>query len=231
MNQNNLNVLVVQFTNELKQTNIPYFRGAVIAALGEQADVLFHNHTENGFRYAYPLIQYKRVKGKAAIVCIKDGTEQIGRFFADADMDLRIGNTQMKMEIETIRPHKITVQVWDTMFKYRIRRWLPLNSQNYKEYMLLEGLKEKIAFLERILTGNLLSFTKGVDVFLDKEVLCELTSVSEPFYIINKGVKLMAFDVEFKANLSIPDYVGIGKNASIGCGVITRVIDKDKIEK
>lgn len=80
MNQNNLNVLVVQFTNELKQTNIPYFRGAVIAALGEQADVLFHNHTENGFRYAYPLIQYKRVKGKAAIVCIKDGTEQIGRF-------------------------------------------------------------------------------------------------------------------------------------------------------
>lgn len=41
----------------------------------------------------------------------------------------------------------------------------------------------------------------------------------------------MAFDVEFKANLSIPDYVGIGKNASIGCGVITRVIDKDKIEK
>lgn len=41
MNQNNLNVLVVQFTNELKQTNIPYFRGAVIAALGEQADVLF----------------------------------------------------------------------------------------------------------------------------------------------------------------------------------------------
>ena len=33
----------------------------------------------------------------------------------------------------------------------------------------------------------------------------------------------MAFDIEFVTNMSLPDYIGIGKNASIGYGVITHV--------
>ena len=32
----------------------------------------------------------------------------------------------------------------------------------------------------------------------------------------------MAFDVEFKANITLPQYVGVGKNASIGFGILTK---------
>ena len=31
----------------------------------------------------------------------------------------------------------------------------------------------------------------------------------------------MAFDIEFKTNLSLPQYIGIGKNASVGYGTLT----------
>ena len=37
----------------------------------------------------------------------------------------------------------------------------------------------------------------------------------------------MAFNADFKCNLSIPNNIGIGKNASIGCGIIHQV-RKDK---
>lgn len=36
----------------------------------------------------------------------------------------------------------------------------------------------------------------------------------------------MAIDVDFKCNLSIPNYVGIGKNASMGYGVIHQLREK-----
>lgn len=38
----------------------------------------------------------------------------------------------------------------------------------------------------------------------------------------------MAFDIEFKTNFSLPDYLGIGKNASIGYGVVTHVQSEKK---
>ena len=87
----------------------------------------------------------------------------------------------------------------------------------------MEGISEKISFLESILIANLLSFSKGIGVYVEKEIQCKLTSLHDPFLVKNKGIKLMAFDIEFVTNMSLPDYTGIGKNASIGYGVVTHV--------
>ena len=47
-----------------------------------------------------------------------------------------------------------------------------------------------------------------------------------PKIVTAKGVKMLAFDVEFKTNLSIPDYMGIGKHVSLGYGTVVRNYDK-----
>ncbi|MDR1783619.1 MAG: hypothetical protein LBR13_05100, partial [Dysgonamonadaceae bacterium] len=57
---NKISILTVRFNNEITQHEIQKFRGAVVAML-QNNNVLFHNHTDDGFRYAYPLIQYKRI--------------------------------------------------------------------------------------------------------------------------------------------------------------------------
>ena len=75
-----IKTLIIRFANPIRSKEIPFFRGAVIQSL-EQKNILFHNHTENGFRYSYPLIQYKSLGGKAAIVCVDNGTEAIGEIF------------------------------------------------------------------------------------------------------------------------------------------------------
>ena len=73
--KNTVDLLTICFKNEILASEIPLFRGAVIHAIQDKADVLFHNHVGQSFRYAYPLIQYKRIRKKAAIVCLKQGTE------------------------------------------------------------------------------------------------------------------------------------------------------------
>jgi hypothetical protein len=37
---------------------------------------------------------------------------------------------------------------------------------------------------------------------------------------------MQAFDVEFKTNVSLPDYIGLGKGASTGFGVVVKKREK-----
>ena len=57
------------------------FRGSLIKAMGSNAHPLMHNHTEEGLRFGYPLVQYKSVEGRACVVAIDEVGEYILRYF------------------------------------------------------------------------------------------------------------------------------------------------------
>lgn len=219
---NKTKILTIRFENEIRREEITCFRGAIINAM-ENADVLFHNHTDDdSLRYAYPLIQYKRINQKAAIVCLGEGTEAIGEFFADSNFDVMLGDHEVHLTIDHIDASQCLVQCWDELFSYHLRRWLPFNKQNYENFQQLEGIADKCVFLERLLVGNILSFAKGLGIRLEQEVVCKITQLSEPMTIVHKGVRLMGFDVEFSTNVSLPDYIGLGKGVSVGKGTISK---------
>ena len=212
---------VIQFANEISSKEIPLFRGAVIASLN-QKDILFHNHYDDKLRYSYPLIQYKRIHQKAAIVCVGEGTKSIHELFASNSFLFQIGNKEERMLIESAKTDVTDVSLLDAPKSYRILNWLPLNSDNYKQFQVIESFSDKVTFLEEKLVGNLLSFLKGVGIIIDKELKVSITNVTAQRAATYKNVKLMAFDIEFKSNLNIPQYIGIGKNASVGFGIVTR---------
>jgi len=217
-----IKLLVVRFKNPLRQTEIRFFRGAVLDRVcGTPHDEFFSGHTEEGLRYSYPLIQYKRIGGKAAIVCIGDGVEAIGEFFSSCDFDLQIGNREPeRFEIDSVDAKQILVQAWDDTFRYTLRKWLPFNSNNYNEFLQLEGLAARAEFLQRILVGNILSMCKGLGIRLERDITCEILKMEEPRMELYKGVKMMSFDVEFKTNVSLPDFCGLGKGTSLGMGMV-----------
>ena len=225
---NTIRTLTVRFNNDIGRHEIPLFRGSVLAAIGSGVDMLFHNHDGDGFRYDYPLIQYKRMGGKAAIVCIGNGTEVIGEFFGTSSFNVHLGDRPVTLEVDQIKPNKTLVQIRDTMFTYHLRKWLPLNQVNYKKYEALDSIVERYAFLERLLTGNILSFAKSMGILFEQQVECRITSAETPHLISYKGVKMMSFDVEFKSNVSLPDYIGLGKGVSLGFGT---VVSGDKNNK
>lgn len=218
-----MKMLIVHFKNRLGKQETPYFRGATIAALQENNDVLFHNHTGEKLRYAYPLVQYKTMEGKACIVCVNEGAEAIGKLFASCNLNFMIGRRQETMEVESIQANHYSVEVTDTLFSYRIKDWLPLNQESYAKYKSASGLSEQVALLDRILIGNILSFAKGIGVFFEKEVVCRITHLSAPYTTKHKDTKLLGFNAEFECNVSLPEAIGLGKGSSLGRGIVERI--------
>lgn len=218
---NKTKVLIVKYKNPLKHSEIPLFRGAVNNAMSN-VDPLFNNHSGDSFIYTYPKIQYKRIKGNAAILCINEGAEIIGNFFNEMPSSLRIGNKEDIFEIESIKAYLHLIQIWDNLFEYNLSKWIPFNQDNYKKYCLLDSISEKSKFLEDTLFGNLLSLTKGIGIQLNKsDIIAKITYVNDPIILKFKGVNMMTFNIIFKTNLYIPDYMGIGKGVSIGYGIVT----------
>lgn len=211
------------FKNQISDEEIPFFRGAMIRLSGD--DALFHNHNVDGFNYMYPLVQYKRIKGAAAVIGINQGSELLSCLFEKGDnFFVQIGNQEKEMEIVMCYSDNVTVTCEvSTEYTYSISRWLPLNSENYRMYQLNESLVERISMLEKILVANILSFAKGVGIYFEHLVMCHFLQLESTGLIRYKDVELMSFSGKFRCNVRLPEGVGLGKLASMNCGVIKYV--------
>lgn len=219
-----IRTLTVTFDTEIEFKEIPLFRGAVLKSLGDKANLLYHNHTsDHTFRYSYPLVQYKCLHGKAAIVCVEEGVDLIGQILSELYGTINIGKRKTEYKVDAVHSSKIPIQIENDFFVFQLRNWLPLNSQNYQQYQNTEELVEKIKILERVLTGNILSFLKGIDIHLEEQLIVHITDILSQKAVSYKNIKMMAFDIRFKTNISLPSYIGIGKNASVGCGLLSKI--------
>lgn len=211
----------IYYNAELSQHEIPLFRGAVLRSLGKNANVLFHNHIgKDGFRYEYPKVQYKSINRKAAILCLQEGTDSLTNILSLIDTHLTIGKRQAKILLDSVETQEVYVGIANEPKCYRLTHWLPLNSKNYQLFLKAEDMISRTVLLNNILTANILSFLKGVGVFLEETVNASITNIYLQETIQYKGIKLTAFDVEFLSNISLPQHIGLGKNASIGFGII-----------
>jgi len=214
--------ITIVFENQLTHRELPLFRGAIISKVPEKY-VLFHNHLKGSFRFAYPLIQYKIIEGKAALFCIGDGTDEIRHFFSNSDLHLYIGEKESIFSVENTWAKQWILQTWNDSFLYSLQRWVPFNKHNYNKYLKSEGLIEKVDLLESILIGNILSMSKTLGHHFASQVECKILEVNNPRPYYHKGVLLQGFNIIFKTNVYLPNYIGIGKAASMGFGVIRQL--------
>lgn len=225
MGNEELKCLTIVFRNRLHPDMIPKFRGAIIKRLEDEygeSDILFHNHDRDRFRWSYPLVQYKTINENAAIVCLNEAALGIGKLLSALDKPITIGRNRVFLEIDSIIPQGFTFAQQSEELTYSIKHWLPLNSINYRQFSTLERVGDKAIFLEKILTGNILSMAKGLDVHIPFELSCRISNLSHQRIVESKDVKMSAFDVGFKTNVLLPDYVGLGKHASTGFGIIKK---------
>lgn len=220
---NHIKTFRLNFSNPISFNEIPYLRGAIIKITKKQ-EILFHNHDkDNTFRYDYPLIQYKRINGNAAIIFIERGTDKIIDFINNNKDFADIGNRKTTLEIEKVDANDTIVQIWESEFTYSIRKYLPLNKINYEKYIQTDDIIEKYQILENVLVGNILSFAKGMGIYFNNKIKVTILQVDEPKVYRFKNIKMMGFDIRFKSNVSLPDYIGLGKGVSIGFGMIKRL--------
>lgn len=217
-----ISTFTLRFVNPIRQEEILLLRGAVIRAIGDET-ILGHNHIGDALRYAYPLIQYKRIDGCATIVGIEHGVEHVERFMAINPRTMRIGHRSEQFLIKSAVKEHVPIQITSEMHRYTLSKYLPLNQANYEEYLQLDGMVERCALLERCLLGNILSFAKGVGVFFDGQVKVVLQSITHERLYRFKDIKMMGFDIVFKTNVLLPQYIGLGKKVSFGYGTLTMI--------
>ena len=216
--------LSITFENELRFSEIKAFRGAVIE-FTRRTSSLFHNHQgEEGYLYRYPLIQYKPVHKKAAIICLNEGADDIHFLLREKEITLDIYSDKRLFTIADIHQHYAPFQTWDRSFSYYLNRWLPLNQHNYPNYKSMDNPLEQMQFLERILRNNFISLAKGIGWQVEREIFIRIDEViSQQWLPYKDKQKLLAFNLRFQSNVSLPDFIGIGKGSSIGFGVVRRV--------
>ena len=218
-----IRILRVQFNGDLAGHEIPAFRGAIVDKVGND-NILFHNHLgKDVVSYKYPLIQYKNINGSPAIICVEHGVDEIHKFFQNEDWSLKISERVLDMSIDSLSLNKFTMQVWDRMWKYRIKNWVALNKDNYTKYTEIKDEKEKLQMLENILKANILSFAKGINWTVSKPIKIVITSPIDVRPVKVKGNKLIAFNLRFETNVFIPNFIGLGKGVSRGYGVVSQV--------
>ena len=216
-------VLNIQFDSELHTSEISAFRGAIIEKVGKES-TLFHNHTGDvSYRYGYPLIQYKSIGKHAAIMCVDYGVDEIHRFFEQPDWKLNLNGREMNMKISRMNLNEFTMQVWDKMFDYSILCWLALNEENMPRYKAAEYETDRIELLENVLKSNIISFAKGIEWTVDKPIELKILKMNEPRITKYKNIPKLAFDLSFRTNVFLPNFIGLGKGVSRGFGTVKRV--------
>jgi hypothetical protein len=222
-----IRVLKICFEQEIPSREIPRLRGAIIEKTGRDK-ILFHNHIgEAGLRYSYPLIQYKVIGRKGCLICIDEGTDEIHAFLGQRNWDIQLGEQKITLTIDSLLANNFILDVWEKHFTYSISKWLAFNEENYKKYGELKTLTDQIIFLEKVLTGNILSFAKGVGYNVEKNITVKIQKIQRDYFIKYKGTGLQTFDLSFQTNFSLPEYIGLGKGVSTGNGVIQQLSNRN----
>jgi hypothetical protein len=222
-----LRTLLVKFENELQPWRVNAFRGAVIEKVGRE-NILFNHHTgDSSYLYRYPLIQYKSIRNKPAILCLGEGVDEIHKLFSKSDWTVNLQGISFSLPIEKLDLNNITLNVWEKPFRYKVYNWLALNGKNYPVFKSINDPVEKAVFLNKILTANILSFAKGVNWRIEKKVEVLIEEISKDRPVLYKNVELQAFDAVFTTNVYMPEFVGLGKGASHGYGMIKQIRNKN----
>ncbi len=213
--------LKIIFNSEIEPYEVPAFRGAVIEKAGKD-HILFHNHlNDREFLYGYPVIQYKRIGRNPCIVCLDYGTDEIHHLFQNQNLTIKLGERIVSLEIKNLQMQQYNLQIWERHFSFRIFNWLALNQENFEKFQKLEDDLSKSIFLENIMKANIISFAKGMKWDIDKEISLRIDQILKQKIVPFKQQKLLAFDVTFRTNVFLPDFVGLGKGVSLGFGTVS----------
>jgi len=173
--------------------------------------------------YRYPLIQYKVTDRKASLVCLKEATEDIHYLLKQKKFDFRIGQEQLLYEIDDVRLKYERIQTWDTDFQYNMLNWIALNQDNYELYKSKTSLWEKIKLLEEILEKHIRIFMESMNAEEIVPLKVRILDIKSEKHIRYKDIFHLTFCINFSCNLSIPNYVGLGKGVSVGFGNVKKI--------
>ncbi len=185
-----------------------------------QDNVIMHNHKDGNFIFTYPKIQYKVIKNTPYLCGIAEGAAIAARVGIDTD-EIMIDRIELSTYEKEIMKHKAEFGLETDYMEYSfLTPWMALNQENYISYKNSNHI-QKEEILKKILAGNILSMSKGVN-YTVRERINTWFDLNE-VYVKFKNIDMIAFKGIFRVNFRIPDYLGLGKAVSRGFGTVIKI--------
>ena len=234
--------LQLSFSLDILPREIRKWRGAFIEMAGWQDDV-FHNHDNstaiaNGkdspdrrqkkYYYRYPLIQYRVHRGKATIFAVNEGVNKLQQILASTDWELNWYGEKIRLQIEDLRVNETEVKLTEEKKSYKLFNWVALTQENHKKWADCDGIVERMLLLEKMLTNHLIGVCKSLDAKPKEMLQVKLQLLQNYRTVPVHDVQLLAFNVEFDANIDLPEFIGVGKGVSLGYGWLVNERDLQK---
>ena len=203
-------------------------RGFFAGGAGEGSAL--HNHGPNGREiYRYPLVQYKVVDGHPAILALGEGIGEIFPRVMERE-SLLLGGRRYDCGHTRIEWREETLGDCAGPRSYRVvTPWFGLNQANHRRYAGA-ALSERTALAEWVLTGNLLSLSKGLGVTVDRRLTVDAGGLREVRARF-KGRNILCFAGGFSVNYRLPALLGLGKSVSRGFGSVVPAGDGQDTER
>ncbi|MCK9330812.1 MAG: hypothetical protein M0Q94_13140 [Candidatus Cloacimonetes bacterium] len=206
---------------EIYPRDIPKIRGYFATRYPEIVD--FHNHLEKGFKYSFPVVQYRVIDNHPTLIAINTGIETLSKIVFN-ETELHIGDNNFIINDKSITVKNYDFGACPELVSYSFSSpWMALKEDNYKIYTLLDNY-EKREFLNHLLRENLKTLSKGFNYFIPDIESIKVESNLKPIYVNFKNQKMLCFKGNFKVNFQIPDLLGIGKQSARGFGVLRKEI-------
>lgn len=220
----NIPLLLLPFDLSLQLHEVPAFRGAMLAQTNPVERMHNHEPPERE-EDLYPVVQYKSIDGKAAILMLERGIDASSRLLMRTRWSIQLrGRNETTTNFATLSPRAFN---WDIgpaerFYTYRLRNWLPFNQKQFDKYRDIRRLKEIICLLEERLAYHLKAFACGMGC--PEEQTLEAHILDSSFFrqgeIKVKQKKFIAFNLDFETNFVLPPLVGLGAKTAFGFGVV-----------
>lgn len=210
------------FEHPLRDGQIPDFRRWINTFSGAAND-LFHNHvSEEQYHYRYPLVQYKTIGKKAAIMGLSaPGVEAVEQLLSLPEFKTQCSLYLGEQFAFTSLARETLVLSAEMTETCHVRKYLPFNADNLKKWNGSPSLVTRSALLETCLTGHLLKLASALRWQLPARALQVALLDFRPYQTTVHGASYLAFELDFKTNITLPEHVGLGKAVSHGFGVCT----------
>lgn len=223
------NIAILRFEEKLDLAKLRCFRGAIIDMVGPEA-TSFHNHTKKGYLYRYPTIQYKVMDGHVCLIGMGESAFSVMQLAGKFPCEILIGKQKMVFHVLDCRLVPYEPIIEDAPKLYQLSQYIALTGENFTKYHSMIALTDKITLVEQIITGNILSFLKGIGYHAADCIEVAITRFSELREKSYKQVNFNVFDVQFVSNIVLPEAIGLGKSVSVGFGVLTKLELPDRLK-
>ena len=222
-----LQITTIQFPEMVLPTSAAHQLRGFFGNLFKEKSTLLHNHYEDGKSiYDYPVVQYKVIDKMPILLGINVDDKLGANLLAELFLKIKhldIKGTKYEILNKNIQSSNQNIGIDDNeLHEYEFKTlWMALNQDKHKEYLRLEQ-NEKKKFLDKALTNNLVSLSKGVGYTLPKTIIAKTKLIEKQ--TLFKDQEMMAFAGTFVCNMQLPNLIGIGKSVSRGFGTVLREV-------